>query len=180
MLDISFFVLTVDLWDELAQHELNLVVHPSSSSQVSTSYGASQDATGTGPGSSWNDRRQSVQDQRSTGSSSQRPQALREPSLSNVLCAPQDGERLPNPGSLARSSVEETDTGTSFSTQQQQQHSRRGSIGHNATGSFTRNLIGSLVASAFKLYDMQDVLGIWFVLQDLSVRTEGSMKEYIP
>lgn len=40
-------------------------------------------------------------------------------------------------------------------------------------GTFTRNLIGSLSASAFKLNDMNDNFGIWFVLQDLSVRTEG-------
>jgi hypothetical protein len=40
-------------------------------------------------------------------------------------------------------------------------------------GAFTRNLIGSLSASAFKLNDMNDNFGIWFVLQDLSVRTEG-------
>lgn len=41
-------------------------------------------------------------------------------------------------------------------------------------GSLTRNLIGSLVASASKLNDTDDQLGIWFILQDLSVRTEGS------
>ena len=38
---------------------------------------------------------------------------------------------------------------------------------------FTRNLIGSLSASAFKLTDEKDRIGIWFILQDLSVRTEG-------
>lgn len=40
-------------------------------------------------------------------------------------------------------------------------------------GAFTKNLIGSLVASASKLNDTNDELGVWFVLQDLSVRTEG-------
>ncbi|CAN6658047.1 hypothetical protein TRVA0_030S01024 [Trichomonascus vanleenenianus] len=40
----------------------------------------------------------------------------------------------------------------------------------------TRNLIGSLVATAFKLYDLDEELGIWFVLQDLSIRTEGEFK----
>jgi hypothetical protein len=43
-------------------------------------------------------------------------------------------------------------------------------------GQFTRNLIGSLTASAFRLKDDKDVMGIWFVLQDLSVRTEGSFR----
>ena len=40
-------------------------------------------------------------------------------------------------------------------------------------GMFTRNLIGSLAASAFRLTDPADRIGIWFVLQDLSVRAEG-------
>lgn len=43
-------------------------------------------------------------------------------------------------------------------------------------GMFTRNLIGSLAASAFRLTDPEDKIGIWFVLQDLSVRTEGTFR----
>ena len=43
-------------------------------------------------------------------------------------------------------------------------------------GMFTRNLIGSLAASAFRLTDNNDKIGIWFVLQDLSVRTEGNFR----
>jgi hypothetical protein len=41
---------------------------------------------------------------------------------------------------------------------------------------FTRNLIGSLAVNAFKLNDDQGTLGLWFVLQDLSVRTEGNFR----
>lgn len=41
---------------------------------------------------------------------------------------------------------------------------------------FTRNLIGSLSASAFKLTDPDNKIGVWFILQDLSVRTEGSFR----
>ncbi|OIW34479.1 hypothetical protein CONLIGDRAFT_675456 [Coniochaeta ligniaria NRRL 30616] len=43
-------------------------------------------------------------------------------------------------------------------------------------GMFTRNLIGSLAASAFRLTDPADRIGIWFILQDLSVRTEGHFR----
>lgn len=43
-------------------------------------------------------------------------------------------------------------------------------------GMFNRNLIGSLAASAFRLTDPDDKIGIWFVLQDLSVRTEGRFR----
>jgi hypothetical protein len=52
-----------------------------------------------------------------------------------------------------------------------------GRMGHNQPqGMFTRNLIGSLAASAFKLDDTRGKIGIWFVLQDLSVRTEGHFR----
>ena len=44
------------------------------------------------------------------------------------------------------------------------------------SGMFTRNLIGSLCVSAFKLTDPDGLMGIWFILQDLSVRTEGSFR----
>jgi hypothetical protein len=44
---------------------------------------------------------------------------------------------------------------------------------------FTRNLIGSLSASAFRLTDPENNSGIWFILQDLSVRTEGLFR-YLP
>lgn len=45
-----------------------------------------------------------------------------------------------------------------------------------ATGMFTRNLIGSLTVNAFRLTDTEGKVGFWFVLQDLSVRTEGSFR----
>ena len=44
------------------------------------------------------------------------------------------------------------------------------------SGMFTRNLIGSLCVSAFKLTDPDNSMGVWFILQDLSVRTEGSFR----
>ncbi|KAL8949220.1 MAG: hypothetical protein Q9222_004652 [Ikaeria aurantiellina] len=57
----------------------------------------------------------------------------------------------------------------------------RTAIDHTAStptpsGMFTRNLIGSLGVSAFKLTDPDNVMGIWFILQDLSVRTEGTFR----
>jgi len=48
--------------------------------------------------------------------------------------------------------------------------------GSQPQGMFTRNLIGSLAASAFRLSDTGDKIGIWFILQDLSVRTEGTFR----
>lgn len=47
------------------------------------------------------------------------------------------------------------------------------SQGQGPNGMYTRNLIGSLVSSAARLENPSGAIGIWFVLQDLSVRTEG-------
>lgn len=44
------------------------------------------------------------------------------------------------------------------------------------TGMFTRNLIGSLSVNAFTLRDPEGKEGHWFILQDLSVRTEGNFR----
>ena len=40
----------------------------------------------------------------------------------------------------------------------------------------TRNLIGMNAVNACRLKDTKDKLGFWFVLQDLSVRTEGTFR----
>ncbi|CAO1617234.1 unnamed protein product [Sympodiomycopsis kandeliae] len=58
-------------------------------------------------------------------------------------------------------------------------HSHHGLDGHSTpyttvtTETYTRNFVGASVASANILKDEHDHLGIFFVLQDLSVRTEG-------
>lgn len=49
----------------------------------------------------------------------------------------------------------------------------------SSAGMFTRNLIGSLSASAFRLTDPCNRIGVWFILQDLSVRTEGTFRYVI-
>lgn len=41
---------------------------------------------------------------------------------------------------------------------------------------YTRNLIGNVAVSASVLSDTSSTVGIWFVLQDLSVRQEGSYR----
>ncbi|QUC20635.1 uncharacterized protein UV8b_04876 [Ustilaginoidea virens] len=70
-------------------------------------------------------------------------------------------------------------SGSSGSTGYVQDHNslgRMSMVGGQPQGMFTRNLIGSLAASAFRLSDTEDRIGIWFVLQDLSVRTEGPFR----
>jgi hypothetical protein len=39
-----------------------------------------------------------------------------------------------------------------------------------------RNLVGSSVSSATKLYDLQGNFGIFFIFQDVSLRTEGCFR----
>jgi hypothetical protein len=51
----------------------------------------------------------------------------------------------------------------------------QGPVQHQS-GMMTRNIIGSLAASASKLADPHDKIGIWFVLQDMSIRTEGNFR----
>lgn len=60
--------------------------------------------------------------------------------------------------------------------QDQGSSTRMAMAGGQPTGMFSRNLIGSLVSTAFRLNDENDRIGIWFVLQDLSVRTEGAFR----
>ncbi len=56
----------------------------------------------------------------------------------------------------------------------QQSHRPSGSGGSGPMhGMVTRNLLGSMGASAFDLYDTNNKIGVWFVLHDLSIRTEG-------
>ncbi|KAF2630805.1 hypothetical protein BU25DRAFT_248150 [Macroventuria anomochaeta] len=46
----------------------------------------------------------------------------------------------------------------------------------NSSSNHTRNLIGQTSVNAFKLNDPEGKPGFWFVLQDLSVRTEGTFR----
>lgn len=57
-----------------------------------------------------------------------------------------------------------------------QRMSISGPAGGPIQGMFTRNLIGNCAGSAFRLNDTNDKIGIWFVMQDLSVRTEGNFR----
>ncbi|KID62818.1 VelB, partial [Metarhizium hybridum] len=67
-------------------------------------------------------------------------------------------------------------TGPTGYVQDHNPMARMAMVGGQPQGMFTRNLIGSLAASAFRLSDTHDRIGIWFVLQDLSVRTEGPFR----
>lgn len=46
----------------------------------------------------------------------------------------------------------------------------------NPRTSRLKNLVGSSVVSANKLYDLDDKLGIFFIFHDISLRTEGTFR----
>ena len=45
---------------------------------------------------------------------------------------------------------------------------------NNGKPNYVKNLIGSSYSNAYHLYDENQTPGIYFIFQDLSVRTEGS------
>lgn len=64
-------------------------------------------------------------------------------------------------------------------SQSAQNGSRRGSPPDSSSLTLdVHNLLGPTVANAFKLFDERDRPGIFFVFQDLSVRTEGRLNSH--
>ncbi|KAF2737859.1 hypothetical protein EJ04DRAFT_532809 [Polyplosphaeria fusca] len=147
--DSTFFVLSVDLWDEHGSREVNLVRHSSGTPTVSISSSTTTSYPPPGP---------------------HIPQYMGQPGYAAPQMAPPPtyyhqqapgailnygypsaGQYLPPPPQMPMSVAPQN-------------------------GMFTRNLIGSLTVNAFRLTDTEQKSGFWFVLQDLSVRTEGSFR----
>ena len=74
-------------------------------------------------------------------------------------------------GSRANGTTQIQPPGVIRSTRSSQDLTQRGSDMSGAH--IAKNLIGSASSSAFRLTDQNGKVGLWFVLQDLSVRTEG-------
>ena len=144
--DGMFFVLQVDLWSEDASKEVNIVRSSSSSPAVSIST-----ATTTSyppPPERHHDLRQFH--------GPQGPQWMYEP-MSSIPGGPQ------NPLQYHPMAMGQPLPPAAFAPQPPT----------NSSTMFTRNLIGSLTVNAAWLKDNEGNYGFWFVLQDLSVRTEG-------
>lgn len=155
-IDTSFFVLTVDLWNAEGTSEVNLVKHSANSPSISTAVSSSypppiQNTSPTYPAYAQNSYGQPVGYPPYYGASPQMAYQYG-PNPQNPYYAPYYGGHVP-PMSPATQPV-------------------AGGPG----GMFTRNLIGSLSASAFRLTDPDNKIGVWFILQDLSVRTEGTFR----
>ncbi|CAJ0546430.1 Ff.00g099030.m01.CDS01 [Fusarium sp. VM40] len=188
-LDHSMFVLSVDLWDRHGAKEVNLVRSSTGTGAMASSNSYSYSTLEPGTPSSY--QQQSLPPSRESGygqtqgmgygqdypppaqqsygqapsypsSSSYGPPQQYFPRHSGYSADPP----APPPGAPFRSGY----------SQDQNALTRMAVVGGQPQGMFTRNLIGSLAASAFRLNDTERKPGIWFVLQDLSVRTEGNFR----
>ncbi|KAL2257908.1 hypothetical protein VTK26DRAFT_8986 [Humicola hyalothermophila] len=190
----TMYVLNVDLWSEDALKEVNLVRHttatPSISSTSPASYAQIEQAT---PAYS-----HILPSSRDVGYGSQQmgypppgqavsPYGMQQPYTQAGFVPPNGtGYQPPNqyyPQELRPDLQNMNQLVTSpYGPPRVYDHQfggmapRMSITGSQPQGMFTRNLIGSLAASAFRLTDVQDKIGIWFILQDLSVRTEGCFR----
>jgi Velvet factor len=150
--DCNFFILSVDLWDSMGTSEQNLVMHPTNTAAAALSGSSPNTPPNYQPYMGVNNGSYYPNDYPSYGPSANNPNY-------------QQGYHSSGPYSSGSSSMHHA-----YGQSDDYGQSSQGG------GQFTRNLIGSLTASAFRLKDDKDVLGIWFILQDLSVRTEGMFR----
>lgn len=170
--DGTYFVLQVDLWDQQATREVNIVRSSSSSPAISISAATTTSYPPT-------DRGQLLYQEVQPGIY-QTPEGLQ------VFGAPSSygqqpiGFARPNihPGAGLPSYQNSVYHPSALFAPAAGPHQPMGLIpigpvpGQN-NNMFTRNLIGSLTVNAASLKDTDGNMGYWFVLQDLSVRTEG-------
>lgn len=192
-IDPAFFILSVDLWDEGAQQEKNVVRTSSNTPAVTISTATTtsfppqperpqmfqspaaqaaffptqpyQMVSPQGQQSPYPQQNQTMYPQ-----SQNLPPIFSGGNPSPAFPA-QDSRFAQSPFSAAATSATSPAYPIPFSAQSQPAISWPQS--QNSQGMYTRNLIGSLTVNAFTLKDDHDNLGVWFVLQDLSVRTEA-------
>lgn len=185
--DLSKLVLGVDLWNLHGSREDNCVKNNTTSPSISSTNTTAYPATVTGPTPS----SQQVQLYNGNGVPTYATQQFTSPTTSGPPSAsayyPNDA-RTPSfqysndsrysgqyqngydPSYVSRSSTQ-----GSISSSANTLRSARSSqdLGQPKDGHVAKNLIGSSISNAFRLTDDQGKVGLWFVLQDLSVRTEG-------
>ncbi|OQE28888.1 hypothetical protein PENSTE_c003G09427 [Penicillium steckii] len=161
-IDTSFYVLTVDLWNADGTNEVNLVKHSATSPSISTAMSSSyppppQNLSPTYPGYG------------------QSPYGA--PPVGYGMNYYGGGQMYQNQNPYAsQQPVGYPPYGFPSGGQMPAAMSPAQPVAGGPGGMFTRNLIGSLSASAFRLTDPDNKIGVWFILQDLSVRTEGTFR----
>ncbi|KAF1998061.1 hypothetical protein P154DRAFT_439966 [Amniculicola lignicola CBS 123094] len=159
--DSTFFVLTVDLWNAEGDREVNLVRHSSAAPTVSIS---SSTTTSYPPPV---DRPMFIPNNMVTFDPYGRAIPQQPNPYAPQMAAPQ--------GYYQNAGVSPAGYpyGQNPYAPSQAPPQAPAPPASTASGMFTRNLIGSLSVNAFRLQDTEGKPGFWFVLQDLSVRTEG-------
>ncbi|KAM5370657.1 hypothetical protein ACJZ2D_008371 [Fusarium nematophilum] len=202
-IDHTMFVLSVDLWNEDGTQEVNLVRSSTGTGSMSSSNTYSSYSTLVNPdpaNPSYQQQQQQQQQQQalppSRDSGYGQSQGMTymqdypaQQSYGQAPSYPSSGsygppqQYYPRHGGYGADAAVPPPPGQSNMApfrngygQEQNALTRMAVVGGQPQGMFTRNLIGSLAASAFRLCDTEDRLGIWFVLQDLSVRTEGPFR----
>lgn len=204
-IDTAYLVLTVDLWSQDAQKEVNLVRHSSTSPSISattaSAYPPPHEDIPTAPA-----YRMPLQAVVIPSPELARASAAVQQQQVNAYAQaaggyqpnyyPQQAPQGPLPPPPVPSSAT---SGGYYSTPTPTPITPTGAYGpqfglgqgpllspsiavdprSHPSGMFTRNLIGSLCVSAFKLTDCENRMGVWFILQDLSVRTEGSFRSVL-
>ncbi|QPG99113.1 Velvet complex subunit 2 [Epichloe festucae Fl1] len=200
-IDHSMFVLNVDLWNEDGTKEVNLVRSSTGSPSISSTTPYSYTTLNGGDAGMVPYTQHVLPSNREVAYN--QPQGVTyvqdyqiQSSYGQAPVYPPNGSYGPpqqffpqhqsyrsdggvTPLSSQTSSSPYNRNGSSNATGYVQDHNslaRMAMVGGQPQGMFTRNLIGSLAASAFRLSDTEDRIGIWFVLQDLSVRTEGPFR----
>ncbi|KAL2421219.1 Velvet complex subunit RYP3 [Exophiala dermatitidis] len=194
--DLSRLVLNVDLWNLQGSREDNCVKHntssPSISSVVATAYPHAMAAST--PGSA-------LPTYNIANIPALSSQAFTSPTAATApppAPSAYNGNNNEDPRAQTNGHLGYAQRGPPYPYPQYQNgyeqpyHSRASTVGSISSGSqlrsarssqdlggppretaIAKNLIGSASSSAFRLKDDKGKVGLWFVLQDLSVRTEG-------
>lgn len=166
--DSTFFVLTVDLWDAEGSREVNLVRHSSGAPTVSIS----SSTTTSYPPPPERPPMYMTTPMMPQFDPYGRPLPAPQPQSNPYSAPPMPPGYYPGPPAAPASSYPYAGQNP-YAPSQVQMPMPVAPPPSAATGMFTRNLIGSLTVNAFRLNDTENKVGFWFVLQDLSVRTEG-------
>lgn len=192
--DLSRLVLNVDLWNLQGSREDNCVKHnttsPSISSVVTTVY--PQAITGPTPATSAPLPTFNVANIPTYPSQTYTSPTTSAPTSASSAYNNEDGRAYSNGGAnynqrnpsypsyapyqngYEASYTPRASTVGSFSSGSQLRSARSSQdLGPPKDTQIAKNLIGSASSSAFRLIDTTGRVGLWFVLQDLSVRTEG-------
>ncbi|KAI1341594.1 hypothetical protein F5Y15DRAFT_361606 [Xylariaceae sp. FL0016] len=177
------YVLHVDLWSSTAEREVNLVKHSQQSPSISSTQASSfREVTEGGGNYGYQaivpSHGRDLQQPPGAGYPHQMPPYAADPYGQGQYGYPQQVQTYSYPQGAYR------DMGGVLPSQAMYGSRFPGDMPHtmtqnrlmgtqSASGMYTRNLIGSLAASGSRLTDPTDKIGIWFILQDLSVRTEG-------